>query len=44
LGDEFGDVVDLDLLFTKLGISEIVQTGGAFGEQNFSSCLFDDLA
>ena len=44
LADEFGDVVDFDLLFSKLGISEIVQTGRAFGEQNVSACLLDDLA
>jgi hypothetical protein len=44
LGYEFSDVVDLDLLFTKLSISEIVQAGRTFREQYFSSCLFDDLA
>ena len=44
LGDELRNVVDFNLLFSKFGISEIVQTGRTFREQNLSPCLFDDLA
>jgi hypothetical protein len=43
LRDEFRNVVDLNLLFSKLGISEIMQTGRTFRQQNFGACLFDDL-
>jgi hypothetical protein len=32
LGDKFGDIVNFDLLFSKLGIPEVVNTGGAFGK------------
>ena len=41
--EEFGEVVDFDLLFLSFGVSEIVEAGGTFGEKNFSSCIFDDL-
>ena len=43
MGDELGDVVDLNLQSSP-GIPEIVQTGGTFGEQNLCPCVFNDLS
>jgi hypothetical protein len=42
LGDEFGYVANLNLLSPKLGIPKVVQARGAFGQEDFGSCLLDN--
>jgi hypothetical protein len=43
LGDELRNVVDLNLLFSKFGVPEVMHAGGAFRKQNFSARLLNDL-